>query len=315
VFSDRKVERPNLPDDQVLQATFDKPARDQAALNDVSGLFPRAQKVKTVWLDPAVPGVFRCNIEGTGEADEMPFRFRKLSFAKHRAEWPEQEEILFGYVSRKTLAAPTVVSSYRQGSYTCQIHDLTDWEPVPGPEWPDVQMALMCKIFSIQLPEAFIEAYRSGHQILPERISEQSVRKAKIAVDSNEESDRLEEFVEGLDRLTLRLNEVPLALVNSDLAIGNVLKRGEERLILNWFRWSLEPIGFVLPQRGADSDLEELLTAVRKSHKLLSEQLTVEHLRLVTACKVLDGALVRMAYKAAFGEMDKIMKSPLMTSS
>ena len=313
VFRDRKAERPDLPADQVLQVMFGKEARDESAAGEVAGSFPLADEVTAQWLDPAIPGVFRFEISGVHGAERKPFRLMKLSFAKHRAEWPEQEEILFSYISRSALAAPGLVSSFSQGAFSSQIVDLSEWESVPVSDWPDLEFEIFRRVFSLELPAALVEAYTGSRQTLGERISVQAVQKAKVAVDSAEEQALLDSFVEAMPQLDHRLKEVPLFPVNPDMGLGGVVRKGEEYRILSWCRWSLEPIGFMLPQKSSDGDLELLLESIRPARKKEPETLTVAHLRLVAASKALDGMLVRSAYKQAFREFRKILDNPLMT--
>lgn len=313
VFRDRKIERPDLPADQALHVLFEKQARDERAAGEALGTHPGATEVSSTWIDPAVPGVYRFEISGLDRTSGAAFKLLKLSFARHRAEWPEHEEILFNFISRSALAAPPLVSSFTQGGLPCQILEVTGWEAVDGADWPDLEFEIFKRIWSLNLPQELVAAYRTSHQILRDRLTTQAVRKALIAMDTHEERDLLDEFCDRLPDVLARIDEVPLFPVNPDINRHGVLRNGDEFRILSWFRWSLEPNGFLMPRKSSDEDLEMLLEPVRAQRSNHGADLTVPHLRLVASCKALDGMLMRMAYKQALGECRKILANPLLS--
>jgi hypothetical protein len=213
------------------------------------------------------------------------------------------------------LKAPPLVAEYSEGGFDCLISDvgMVTADPRPDAETMD---DLLEHYWSLDPGAQLTKAFSTSHQLLGERLVEKLVAKAGVAIDSDDEAETLAAFQRRLPRVRRLLRTMPLYVFNPHLDPGQVyLRAGGQGVVTSWGRWSLEPIGVVLPEDDTEEALVSRLERVRQARSSLPDDFGVGHLRLAADGFFLERQLERGHFKRALATMAELLASPLLAES
>ncbi len=315
VFRDRKLERVEAPSQEAFRYLFTKKRRDQAVQRELLPLIDDEAELSAHWQDSMVPGVYFFRVVCESDDSAMTRFFQKQVFPEHSVFRLEHEELLFEYISRQKLKAPKLVSRFSEASFECQVCDYGIGEPLSSNEWKDAEPLLFSHCWSVEPPSRLIHAYETSNNTLVGRLSKSSLESTAIAVDTDEERDILDRFMAALPDFHDRLGAVPLYIVNPDMHVATVGREGDDYRVMSWCRWSLEPIGYGLPNGIDKEKLKDMIAHVRKARGLDKHVLDVHHVLFAKQCRELDRMIVQENYKKALGKMNSIMNGPVMSDN
>jgi hypothetical protein len=314
IFRDRRAERVESTSEQTLRVLFGKQERQVLVRDRLAEMVDGDSTLASSWEDSGIPGVFIFRIELTAGDRASGFMQHQV-YPENQARLLEHEELLFRFVPRDQLLAPSVRARFQHGTFECQICDYGDGRTVAAADWPRAERAIHGHVWSVAPPHTLVSSYQTSREMLPDRLGETSLRRLEVAMDTREESDSLAAFFEALPRLRALLSSMPLCIVNPQINPGNVAVCGEGHLVMNWCRWQLEPMGCALPAKISDPELETMLASVRSGRGIGADAVDVARIRLVNACSELDHMIARLQYKKALVRMASILQSPLLQAA
>jgi hypothetical protein len=204
-------------------------------------------------------------------------------------------------VPRKRLSAPDLLASFDEADFQCQICAYGVGEPVPEKDWPEIRDGLLHQVWSYVPTKAMIRSYKGSRPLLPERLNPALSRRLAVAADTPEEAELLARWQADLPSIQEQLKMQPLALHNPDLNRANVVRSGEEHLIMAWGRWVLEPLGAAMFLAGATGRGAKQLEMLRPLRADLRDRAWDGDLRLAALCQQLEQQINRENYKVALG--------------
>ena len=112
-----------------------------------------------------------------------------------------------------------------------------------------------------------VSRYIRSHPLVSQRLNASLVRRCAVAARNSEEVDQLDAFVARLPELQALLQALPLAFVNPELGRHALWidATTQQPTLLNWGRWSLEPVGAAWPVGICDGDRKDMLPRLEKA--------------------------------------------------
>ena len=248
-----------------------------------------------------------CNYKGSAAPNLEKKHYQIQIFPRAKAIQLDNESLLFSYIPREQLWAPNVLAQFIEGRFHCQLIEYGD---VLGrsSEWKEWEFRCLQRTWETEVPESLKTAYGASHRFLHQRLEEQYVKRAHIAVDTHEEKRIFDHMLSNLPKLRSILESLPLIVNNPALNANNVVFSKENSvMITTWGRWTLEPIGYVLPRYSSDEAIANSLDRLRTARKDIPASLCLEHLQLSNASSKLEKAINRWQYKTAISTMETIL--------
>src|SRR5699024_4672697 len=124
------------------------------------------------------------------------------------------------------------------------------------------------RLMSVEVPGLLQQQYKRSRPMLWQRLDESLVHKLEVAVNDPQTQALLDDFVAGLPRLRRALSGLPVRILNPSQGRDNILVAADDSrqpVLIDWSRWSMEPIGAGWPVEGKMLDrLADTLKAARK---------------------------------------------------
>ena len=305
IFPGVQMEAPERKDRLAVRDVFHKSARESMVQEEMSRLMPAAVNLDVHWMDPTIPGMYMFMIKTAKQDSLHEAFFQKQVFPRQSAKLFENEDYLFTRISREELKAPALITRYTREPFVCQILEYGLSEPVPEKNWKSLHDDLLEYYCSIKPPPELIKAYCSSHKSLYEILSREFVSRVWIAVDTPEEENQLDNFLERLPGIESMLKSMPCFIHNPDLTVKNTVKTDDhDILVMTWGRWTLEPLGAVMPFE--QKRLDQLLEVVKKRRSDIPADLDLDRLYLVNSCRKLEKEISQGVYKAALRTINKV---------
>lgn len=310
IFPEIKIEKPESKDTLAVRDIFQKSARQINVQKELENIISLSEPVEVQWMDPTASGLYMFFIKAYEKEEESPRFFQKQAFPSKSLQLFENEDYLFTQVSRKELKAPTLISRYTQEPFVCQILDYGQGSPVPAKKWNALHDDLIEHYWSIQPPASLIRAYSSSHKLPHEILCSEFINRVEIAVDTTEERNILHKFHSKLFVVNDILKAVPLYIFNPEITVKNHVQSNEDHiLVMTWGKWSLEPLGAVMPHDK--KRIDQAIKSISKIRKDVPENFDQDHLYFVFNCRRLGNEINREAYKAALGTMAALLENTL----
>lgn len=290
---------------------FSKTRRTETLEEVFSLSAPSCQLRDVEWKDSTLPGVTQLVVKASND-DQSAFYLENVFTAKNKHHL-DNEEYLFEQLPRKRLWAPELIARYPVNNFECQVVDYGSGLTL-GSSFNRFQVKIFSHLWGLHLPDSLVLAYRASHKLLHERLTKEFFERVRIAVDSEEEEQIFSAFLEGLDAVNTVVESLPVVLINPDLNATNLVwkagkgdqKELENILITSWARWKLEPLGVGFPLLD-DKQCRQLLDTLAAS--LSQEQAVLpEKVKLVQQLANLESSVSKMKFKAALGQMTKILE-------
>jgi hypothetical protein len=307
IFKNVQLVPRESPMEKAHKELFGKEVRQKIAEDELAKVMGVDGAPGVNWLDPIIPGLDTFLIEVPLKSSKENRCFLQQVFPPNQQQKLEHELFLFRHVPRAQLFAPELISIFFAGPFQCMICDYGAGRAVSNSNWADVEFQLTERIWSCHPPAELIRLYSASAPLLHQRLTDEFVERMEIAVDREEESERLRSFCLDLPAIRETLHRLPLHIYNPDLNRSNVVYGREGGfLILNWCRWTLEPVGAGMPRGLRKRNVEETIGKMRKARNDVATGLGQRDVLLAALCYDLENLINRKRYKAAFGVLNAI---------
>ncbi|MFT7267398.1 MAG: hypothetical protein ACI9LL_000767 [Porticoccus sp.] len=206
------------------------------------------------WLEVSQPHVPHLLVRGK-EADDAEclvklFDRNKRSLALHEAS-------LVTAVREQSLW-PELLLATNVEDFSCLVYRLAPGHIVSPKKAASFVIDLNTKLFSLKLPESLIDRYQRSHPLLWDRLTTELIGRLYVASRKHKEIMPISELLDRLHELQSLLKGLPIVLHNPGIKSSIWISReNRQEQVLNWSRWSLEPLGASWYTSGGIGRLEK----------------------------------------------------------
>lgn len=214
----------------------------------------------TRWISTEIPGVAAIHVSPD---------FLVRLFDKGRRSTAQHEITLLSECRSKLPALP-LSGVDAVGGYSCHIFKGYAGEATSGAttlvgKLLDVRTQLL----GTEPPPTLIDRYKRSRPLLPQRITRGVPDRLLSVVAEGAEREMVGQFGRELDRIRAKLSALPLWIHNPHLQASSLGQDASGRVVvIDWGRWSLEPVGAGWPVKGSSlnaiSDVLSDAAAVRR---------------------------------------------------
>jgi hypothetical protein len=143
----------------------------------------------------------------------------------------------------KFLPAPKLIANTQVKQFKCLIYELPEGRcsgRLEVKHWMEPVRGLM---MSVEPPPSLVQQYGRSRPSLWQRLDAKVVERLVICARSDSERLLSRQLQETLFELQEHLRQLPPVLVNPDINVSSLYFAHEDRLLLNWGRWSIDPVG------------------------------------------------------------------------
>ena len=281
--------------------------RDQWVAGIVRDLIPAeaCPAVRGRWWELGRSGVIGLLCERSGAA---PLLLKIFSPAQRLAA-AHEAHLLAARLT--TLPAPPLlgVSEFRGH----RVHLLGLGAAVERPDGNSGALALQIQkdLASIAPPKDLQDRFARSRPMLWDRLSKLRLERVGVATEGREDREALDVLLRSHEMIARELRQAPLAIMNPDRTLNNMIRIGDGRLaLLNWGSWSIEPVG-----SGFDPDYvaEQLAEVLRVSSTAVApESDEVDRYRAVLAASAYE--MDRLCSQQAFSEALRLIPTLLRSA-
>lgn len=290
-----------------LQVVFAKERRQRQSVAALAQVKSINGHVAVCWEDSTFRSAKTLHLIQHDSAGQPIRHYQQQIFAPSQFDQLENETVLFHHVPRERLKAPRRYTTFEDAGFRCQICDYGDAIRVSNEEFLAVRDQLLRHILSYRPGKTLIRSYRGSRVMLHQRLTTELCSRLNIGIDTAEEAEILERWMEDLPETRRIIQKQPLVLYNPDLNRNTVTRNGEDYLIMAWGRWMLEPLGVAMFLMGLYSKGHEFLETLRPLRTDFRKCTWDGDLRIAGLCGQLEQQILREQYKAALRTMKAIM--------
>lgn len=168
-------------------------------------------------------------------------------------------------------------------------------------------------LFAVQPSTAGVQRYIRSKAMLWQRLQVELLNRLWVAVCNEEQEKDLSLLLEQLPILQHMLSNLPLVISNPEMGRENIwvfdeAENSKQAILLNWGRWTLEPIGAGWPVSEKQlTKLEDALESAAKCRKEL-KKIKSEHAELAALSFALEREYSRLRFKEALAIIPRILK-------
>jgi hypothetical protein len=180
-----------------------------------------------------------------------------------------QEAALFDGLHGHSLPSLAFVKLLVIDNYQCVLYEMSGKNKLLPEHQEGARLKVRKDLFLYSPPESLISRYSRSSLMLPQRLS-QVLERLLLFTNNLDDQSLAEKVIDNLVFFQGRLRCLPKQVVNIDVRINNMLSADDGTIVLvNWHRWSIEPIGAGWPT--GDNDiimLKELCKEVRQGGEI-----------------------------------------------
>ena len=314
MFRSGKVIEKERPSRVAMRELFPKEYRDERAKKALPPPFSDGD-VDMQWEDPRIIGFTTFRIISTLGNGEPKKQFRQHNYSKRKHHLLEREQHLFQYVDREELLAPAQVGSYSLGEFRCNLLEYGQGQPLRLIRWRRVVLQVLQQHWSIRPPRQLIKDFKLTLPLIWKRFTQDLVVRTQIAVEDEDDERTLNQFMVRLDEIQTALSRMPLYIANHEMTSANTVQADNDAgvRLMFWGRWSIEPMGFFLPRRCNEEQLELAIDAVRQSGREIPSNFTASDLRFAHHVAQIEKAITSQQYRKALELMARFNQEEWVT--
>ncbi|MBB3063184.1 hypothetical protein [Microbulbifer rhizosphaerae] len=314
VFRHVQVRNKEIRDFVSLKRLLCKGFREQWISRRISSFVSDSESITIKWLDPSVRDISIFSVRTSEKFTNGSDCLQLQVFGSRWRHFLANERFLFDKVARSDLLAPELIATFEEEGFPCQMLDFGKGVDIPKSKWKAADHLILQKHWSCAPPKNLVIAYTASHPLLHQRVTVDLVKRIELAADSCVEIELLAKFIEELPRIRKIVKNLPMYIHNPDFQPANVVMSSEKEgyLVMNWGRWTLEPIGVKLPTKVNDEDVIQMLQNIKQARSDIPGEFGIEHIRLASQVSQLENLIIRQKYKAALKNISTILKSPVI---
>jgi hypothetical protein len=199
------------------------------------------------------------------------------------------------------LPAPEFLGLTEFGVFPCAVYRLASGSEVLPKQAKKVAVDLRAILLAVEPPRELAARYLRSRPTMAQRMTTQWLDRALVAASSPEEETAITAMREKWSALQGILSALPLAFQNPDMKPWGLWqpKEDAEPVLLNWEKWSLEPIGAGWVMQGKEPQMLEAAYEQACERRSALRDVPVEHVML----GALVAELERSSQKQFLGEV------------
>lgn len=189
------------------------------------------------WIQSGVPNVvaLRVHDEEAGSFLVKLFEPGRRALALHEATLTAE--------NISGLPAPELVGNTQIKNYHCLIYRLGDGRQPDREEARYLQEEIRGQLLVVQPPQALLQLFSRSKPSLWQRLADIETNRLLISSGTEKQRELVLRFLEVRNAISEHLRILPLVFVNPDINQSSVYLTEMGHCLLNWGRWSLDPIG------------------------------------------------------------------------
>lgn len=201
--------------------------------------------------------------------------------------------------SLQGLPAPLLVANTQVEEYQCLIYQLNDGRQPQREEAKLMQEKILGGLLSVLPPAQLALRYARSRPMLWQRLGESHVKGLALFAEQAGLSIVVNQFFEKCDLLREHLRDLPLVVVNPDINLSSIFISAKDTLLLNWGRWSLDPVGS--GWRDGPKQLEQLKVYFERAAEMRADlgDVLVESVELAALTHAFEAKCARQLYSEA----------------
>lgn len=234
-------------------------------------------------------------------------------FSINRSSWALHETTLMTELA-SDFPAPRWVGTTQVEKFHCLVYELPHGQPPDADQVKAFCHQLRQELLAVQPQREALARYRRSKAMLWQRLAFSSLERLKVAADIPEQQQDLSTLLEKLPYLHQQLKTLPVVFfspeINQDAMWipSTYAEQSETPLLLNWGRWSLEPIGAGWPE--AEKKLaglgKALISAAERRTELVGVK--IEQAELAALAFALERECNRQRYVQALELVPRILE-------
>ncbi len=170
-----------------------------------------------------------------------------------------------------------------------------------------MQKTLLASLLRVQPGDALTRRYLRSRPMLWQRLRSPMLQRMQVAiVEASQQQRQVDRLLESLPQLTNLLRDLPVWIFTIDIGPAHIYQcAAPGPMLLNWNRWSMEPVGAGWPVARLD-DLGKVLEQVRLERKDLVG-VCLGHLELAAMCAALEVACNTQRYSDALSVLPDLL--------
>jgi hypothetical protein len=254
-------------------------------------------KVESHWLDSGRAGSFAFEVRAFSSDGTARFVGLERVVASRSRQPLENESLIIESLGSRELKAPPVLLEYEVGEFQCRLFDLQGASAVTQRDWKERhQPQVMLHLWGIDPGEELRRIFELSKPYIFERIGSDRLEALEVAADTEAKVAILQAFRLELPTLQSLLKSLPTFPFNKSLGPGAIYERPDGDLyILDWSRWSLEPVGVGMEPEAVDEDLVQELESKLGARKWRGAMPTVPQLKLAGLMFAFEDQLINRA--------------------
>ena len=166
---------------------------------------------------------------------------------------------------------------------------------------------LLASLMLVQPSSALMLRYKRSRPSLWQRLRADNLQRMRIAVVDTPQQQQLDSFLAALPKLIELLRRLPVWIFTPDTGFANIYQcTTSGAVLLNWGRWSMEPIGAGWPILRL-GDLAELLTQAQSVRPEL-QGLETWQLELAALCSAIEAGCNTQRYSDAIALLSAVLE-------
>jgi hypothetical protein len=254
-------------------------------LEEVCGQTPAQPRYQ--WLQLGTPnvatfGVWDDSADDQGNLIKL-YQGNRSALALHEAsllmERPEQ------------LPAPALVGATYIQRFHAHVYDLPQGAPVTRRQVKKASERARTALLAAAPPSALVRRYERSRPMLWQRLNVSTLDWLRVAADSEDASDSIDDLANRLGAVQRLLQDLPLVIANPEINLETLwmpLENDERPLVLSWGNWTMEPVGAGWPVQANALERLPYALAAAAAHRPALRDVHPVHAELSALCFVLE---------------------------
>ena len=277
-----------------------------------SSTMPNSTGLALFWEDSPVKTFTSLSLRPTSEAGSEDHRFLVHVFAEKWEHLLRHEQSLVRHMDRSKLWALSEVLSFNRDGFSCQVLDVSMGERLVSKKgWHEIDSLMLRQHWSCAPPKELVSGYSGSHPLMYQRFTGGFFSPLEVAINGEQEEQMFTLFLQLLPAIRKFLMRQPLYVHNPELNSQTVVRMREGKsdayAVETWGKWALEPVGYRLPSKYTEAQLEEVVDYLVAARKDITSKFGSEDVLLVSEMAALEGLVQVQRFSAALESMKEIM--------
>jgi hypothetical protein len=209
------------------------------------------------------------------------------------------------------LPAPVLVEATYIQRFHAHVYELPQGSPLPRRQVKKASERVGTALLAATPPLVLVRRYERSRPMLWQRLSVSTLDWLRVAADSEEARQSIDELVNRVGQVQRMLQNLPLVIVNTEINLDTLwIPDGNDAqpLVLSWGNWTMEPVGAGWPvQVNALKRLTDGLSTAA-AHRPALRDVDPVHAELSALCFMLEKHCARQRFLYAMELLPGILE-------